>query len=187
MKNLWNALRMLLWLTCLTGLLYPLVVTAAAHVVWRHKARGSLVFLKHKVIGSKLIAQKFEDARYFWPRPSANDYDSLASGGSNLGPTSKVLKEMVETRQKHFAISDISSIPSDLLYASGSGLDPEISPKAARFQIDRIVKARALNASGKKTVEWLVDHYAKRAQAGFLGQPRVNVLMLNLALDEIKP
>lgn len=178
-----NNLRMFLWMTFLLGLVYPLIITAFAHIAVNHKASGSLIIANGKPVGSQLIAQKFENKRYFWPRPSYNDY-SLPSGGSNLGTTSIELKKLVQGRKEYFTtIHGPKKIPSELLYASGSGLDPHLTPEGAIYQIERISQSRGIDP---KKVKELIDKHICWRYMGFLGENCVNVLELNLALDEIK-
>lgn len=191
MNNLWTALRMFLWMTFLTGVAYPFLITGIAQLTMKHKADGGFITSKGKIVGATLIAQKFESPKYFWPRPSAIDYNPLPSGGSNLGPTSAALKKAVADRKaiimKAHGVTDASKIPSELLFASGSGLDPHISPQTAFFQVERIVKSRNLDMNkGKKTVIHLIDKLTEHRFLGFIGQPCVNVLKLNLALDELE-
>lgn len=177
--------RMFLWLTLVTGLLYPLLITAIAQLTMKQKADGHFITVEDKVVGAKLIAQKFESEKYFWPRPSAVDYNPMPSGGSNLGPTSAALKKAVDERREkilQFHHVDKDAIPAELLYASGSGLDPHISLKAAYFQLERVAKARGLE---QKEIKDLVDHLATKPTFGFIGETYVNVLMLNKALDEL--
>lgn len=184
MHTLWQSLKMFLWLTLLTGIIYPLIVTIIAQTAFKHKADGSLLTVNGKVVGSSLIAQKFVDNKYFWPRPSANDYNGLASGGSNLGPTSKVLKKTVAQRKAALikAHGETSKIPSELLFASASGLDPHISVETAYFQSERVAKARGKD---KAAVDALIQKHIIPRQLGFLGNPMVNVLELNIALDQM--
>ena len=162
-----------------TGIAYPLLVTGVSQLVFPAQANGSLVHKGDQIVGSALLAQKFTDARYFWPRPSAVDYATVASGASNQGFTSKKLLDAVNQRRALFG----SQAPSDLLYASGSGLDPQISPEAAAFQITRVSAARGISV---ERLEKLVKSVTEAPQFGFLGQPRVNVLLLNSSLDEVK-
>lgn len=177
---------MFLWLTLLTGVFYPLIVAVIALII--PGAAGSIITRDNKKIGSKLISQKFEANTYFWPRPSAVDYNPLPSGGSNLGPTSKALKEAVAKRKEALAKShnaaNLKEIPSDLLFSSGSGLDPHISPAAALFQAGRVAKARGLK---EEEIIKLVERFTENRSLYLLGEPHVNVLLLNLALDELKP
>lgn len=138
-----TSIKLFLFMTILTGILYPLFITITALLAMPHQSNGSLIRKENKIIGSLLIAQRTTDPRYFWPRPSAIDYDPLRpSGGSNLGPTSQKLKEIVNARQNKIG----KDAPVELLYASGSGLDPHISLKAAYFQIPRIAQARSMDA-----------------------------------------
>lgn len=184
-----RGLRVLLWMMLLTGIVYPLIVTGIAQILFKTKADGDLISAKGKQIGAALIAQKFTEEKYFWPRPSAIDYNPLPSGGSNLGATSAALKKAVDERaaflMKAHGIEDPTKIPSELLFASGSGLDPHISPSAAFFQINRILKARNLEEKiGRESITKLINNLTEKRCLGFIGELRVNVLKLNLALDE---
>jgi K+-transporting ATPase ATPase C chain len=176
-------------LTVLCGVIYPLFITGIAQVAFPEKANGSLIVRDNKVIGSELIGQKFDSIIYFSTRPSVTDYSPLPSGGSNLGPTSSKLKQMVADRTAQFAESNQLSaseiIPSEMLLASASGLDPHISPKAALLQVDRVVKARNMNESQKQELIQLVINVSESPQFGLFGEERVNVLLLNLKLDKI--
>jgi len=178
---------MLLLLTVLTGLIYPLAVTGLVQVFFQDQANGSLIVREGKVVGSKLIGQYFEKPEYFWGRPSATapfPYNAAASGGSNLGPTNPVLLEAVKTRVAALRAVDPGNdltIPVDLVTASGSGLDPHISPAAAQYQIRRVARIRGIDEA---VVRDLVVQHIHGRQLGFLGEPRVNVLLLNLALNE---
>ena len=178
----------LLW-TVVTGLAYPLIVTVLAQLAFKDQANGSLVQRDGKVVGSVWMAQQFQGSNYFWPRPSACTYGSgasglVASGASNLGPTSGQLQTNAMNNAAAFIsgnnLPTNTAVPADMVYASGSGLDPEISPDAAELQIKRVAASRGLNPD---QVRGLVSHFTKPPQLGFLGQPRVNVLLLNLALD----
>jgi len=185
MKKVWNSVRMFLWLTFLTGVVYPLIVTGIAKITMKQKADGGFLSSEGKIVGAMLIAQKFESEKYFWARPSSGDYNPLPSGGSNLGPTSAVLKKAVEERlEKILKVHgvDKDKIPAELLFASGSGLDPHISVAAAYFQIERVAKARGIES---QDIKRLVDHMIIKRGFGFLGELCVNVLMLNKALDEL--
>jgi len=183
------ALMTLLIFTVLTGLVYPLVVTGIAQLVFPHQANGSLIVQNGQAAGSTLIGQAFDDPKYFWGRPSATapyPYNASSSSGSNLGPTNPALLKAVKSRITALRAADSTNnlpIPVDLVTASGSGLDPDISVSAALYQLPRVAKARGLSESAVRT---LVDKYIQDRQLGFLGEPRVNVLELNLALDEIK-
>lgn len=175
--------------TLLTGILYPLVITGIAQVIFPHQANGSLIVKNGQVVGSDLIGQSFDDPRYFWGRLSATapyPYNAASSTGSNLGPTNPALSEEVKRRMAALMAADPTNtapIPVDLVTSSGSGLDPDISVAAALYQVARVAKARGL---GVDVVKALVDRFTQGRQFGLLGEPRVNVLALNLALDEIK-
>ncbi|MGP1630475.1 MAG: potassium-transporting ATPase subunit KdpC [Giesbergeria sp.] len=177
-------------LSLVTGLLYPLAVTGVAQAVFPTQANGSLVQLNGKVVGSELIGQQFSNPRYFWGRPSATSpmpYNAQSSGGSNLGASSPDLKAAVEARVTALRQADPSNtalVPVDLVTASGSGLDPHISAAAARYQLVRVAKSRAV---APDTVVKLLDAHTEVRWFGFFGEPRVNVLRLNMALDETMP
>ena len=183
------ALMLLLIFTVLTGLLYPLVVTGIAQLVFPSQANGSLISSNGQTVGSSLIGQQFDDPKYFWGRISATGpypYNAAASSGSNLGPTNPALLDEVKARIAALKVADPTNtqpIPVDLVTSSGSGLDPNISIAAALYQLPRVAKARGLSEAALRT---LVDKYTQGRQLGFLGEPRVNVLELNLALDGIK-
>lgn len=184
------ALVLLVALHVLTGLVYPLFVTGVAQVVWPGKADGSLIMVDGKERGSALIGQPFSAPGYFWSRPSATSpipYDASASTGSNLGPTNPALLDLVRERAGALRAADPGArgaIPVDLVTASASGLDPDISVAAALYQVPRVAAARHLEADA---VRGLVLARAKGRTLGFIGEPRVNVLELNLALDRLKP
>ena len=186
-QNLITAVRMTIVTTILLGLGYPLLVTGLAHL-WPDKANGQLVKKNGVVVGSRIIAQPFTGAAYFHPRPSAagnNGYDPTNSGGTNFGPTNQKLVDRVESNVATLQAENPGKpIPVDLVTASGSGLDPHISLAAADFQVPRVAKARAMSES---EVAGMVAAHAEGRQFGFLGEPRVNVLELNLALDEKHP
>ncbi len=183
------ALTMLVILTLLTGLAYPLAVTGLAQLFFPDQANGSLIIRDGKVIGSQLIGQYFDKPEYFWPRPSATTpfpYNAAASGGSNLGPTNPALIEAVKARVAALRAADPGNelpIPVDLVTASGSGLDPHISPAAALYQLKRVARTRGLD---ENTVQALVTQHTEGRQFGLLGERRVNVLLLNLALDSLE-
>jgi K+-transporting ATPase ATPase C chain len=190
LKQLAPALRMTVLLTVLTGLIYPAVITGLCQLFFKSKADGSLVTQNGKVIGSSLLGQNFTKPEYFHPRPSAagNDgYDPTASSGSNLGPTSQKLYERVKASADQFRKDNpdyTGVIPADAVTASGSGLDPDISVANAYAQAARVAKARGLTTS---KVEGLVASTIHGRDLGFLGEPRVNVLQLNLDLDRDTP
>jgi len=190
MKNLFRPLIVIfVVLTAITGLAYPAVMTAFGQAAFHNQANGSLIEQNGKVVGSQLIGQQFDAPQYFWGRLSATSpmpYNPQGSSGSNLGPTNPALLDEVKGRLDALkaAGTDMSKpVPVDLVTSSGSGLDPEISPAAAAYQIERVAKARNLAAND---VQALVDRYTVGRQFGVLGEPRVNVLELNLALDEMK-
>jgi K+-transporting ATPase ATPase C chain len=176
----------LVLLTVLTGLLYPAVMTGLAQAIFPDKANGSIITRDGEAVGSELIGQPFDDPRYFWGRLSATGlfaYNAAASSGSNYGPTNPALFEMVQARIDALHAADPennTSIPVDLVTASASGLDPHISPAAAYYQVARVARERKLD---EETVRNLVNEHIEERQLGILGEPRVNVLELNLALD----
>jgi K+-transporting ATPase ATPase C chain len=185
MKTLLTALKFIMLMTVLTGIAYPLLITGIGRLFFARQAEGSLIIDGGKVLGSELIAQKSTDPRYFWPRPSAVDYNPLPSGGSNSGPTSAALRDSVVARRARFLAADGAPIPADLLSASGSGLDPHISPEAAHYQFERVAFARQLDKAQRTALLSLIDKYTETLTFGILGQSRVNVLRLNLALDSL--
>lgn len=180
------ALFMLLIFTVITGVIYPLAVTGIAQVAFPHQSNGSLIVIDGKTYGSELIGQGFDDPKYFWGRPSAAGYNAAASSGSNYGPMNPALLDSVQARVDALKAADPDNtlpIPVDLVTASASGLDPHISVAAALYQVHRVATARGLS---DEAVQSLVDQYTEGRQFGFLGEPRVNVLLLNLALDGIQ-
>lgn len=188
-KQILISIKIFALFTVLCGIAYPLLVTGIAQLAFPEKANGSLIVRDNKVIGSGLIGQKFDSVIYFWSRPSATDYLALPSGGSNLGPTSSKLKQLVDDRAAQFIesnqLSASESIPSEMLYASASGLDPHISPKSALLQVDRIVKVRNLDDSKKQQLLKSISELSEAPQFLFLGENRINVLALNLELDKL--
>lgn len=184
LKELRPALMMFVSLMLITGVVYPLLVTLIAQIVFPVQANGSLIRKDETIIGSALIGQNMnEDPRYFWSRPSAINYNPLPSSGSNLGPISDSLRETVDQRQADFEFSNgLFFTPDHMEFASASGLDPHISPIAARVQTERVAVVRGLE---HEVVNNLVKQCIEQPQLGFLGQPRVNVLLLNLALDRL--
>jgi len=181
-----NALVLLLGLSVVTGILYPLVVTGLAQVLFPARSNGSLIVRDGKPAGSELIGQAFSDPKYFWGRPSATApfaNNAASSIGSNLGPTNPALKEAIKQRVDALRAADpgnAAPVPVDLVTASGSGLDPHISPAAARYQLARVARARGLS---EERVANLLSKATEGRQLGVLGEPRVNVLELNLMLD----
>jgi len=191
---MWNqllpGLRMTLLLTVLTGLVYPGVVTGLCQLLFPSQANGSLIIRNGKVVGSALIGQNFAKPEYLQPRPSAagsDGYDSSASSGSNLGPTSQKLMDRVKGSAEKFRTDNPSfkgNLPADIAMASGSGLDPHVSPASAAIQVERVAAARGVSPD---QVKQLVEQHTEGRDLGFLGEPRVNVLAVNLALDEKFP
>jgi K+-transporting ATPase ATPase C chain len=185
-KNLLIAIWFTLVTTVIFGLIYPLAVTAVAQLLFRDRANGQLIERNGKLVGSRIIGQAFTGPGYFHPRPSAAGpgYDPTASGGSNLAPTNKNLLERVRADvQKLRAENPNAAIPVDLVTTSGSGLDPDISPEAAEFQIPRVATSRNMK---QEDLRALVQKHTKGRDLGFLGEPRVNVLELNLELDSFR-
>jgi len=186
LSQLRPALMVLLLLTLVTGVAYPLLVTGIAQVVFPSQAQGSLIVMDGKVVGSRLIGQPFDDPKYFWSRPSATSPfadNAGSSSGSNLSPTNPDLIKAVQGRVDALRAADpgnTTPVPVDLVTASGSGLDPHISPAAALYQVSRVARVRKVDPAA---VRQLVERHTEGRSLGFLGEPRVNVLALNLALD----
>jgi potassium-transporting ATPase KdpC subunit len=189
MKALLTSLKIFLFFTVLTGIIYPLAVTGIAQVFFPSKANGSLIVSDNKIIGSKLIGQQFDSTIYFSSRPSAVSYNPLPSSGSNLGLTSRKLKKTVDERRNQFiAFNKLDSntvVPSEMLFASASGLDPHITPDAALLQVDRVAKTRGFNDFQKKQLVSLINGLTEKPQLLCLGEERINVLLLNINTDKI--
>jgi potassium-transporting ATPase KdpC subunit len=187
-KSLKQSLLILLTLSVLTGIIYPLLITGAAQVMFPRQANGSLIYRDNKPVGSSLIGQNFDDPKYFWARPSATTpmpYNAASSNASNLGPTNPALADAVRARIAALKAADPDNsapVPVDLVTTSGSGLDPHISPAAAEYQVARVARARGL--SGESVRQLVLSHTEKRT-LGLLGEPRVNVVELNLDLDQL--
>ena len=189
LKELKPAVLMMLVMTIVTGLAYPAVITVLAQLMFPAQANGSMVTVDGRVVGSRLIGQDFKKPEYFHPRPSAagtNGYDPMASGGSNLGPTSARLFDDVRRRVEAYrvenALASDTLVPADAVTTSASGLDPHISPRNAELQIARVARARGISAQRLRT---LIEAHTEPRTFGILGEPRVNVLELNLALDRL--
>lgn len=184
------AIKFLLVMTILTGVIYPFLMTGLAQLIFPARANGSLVMKDGKIAGSELIGQKFDSIIYFWPRPSAIDYNPIPSGASNLGPTSDKLKKLVAERHRLFvtnnSLADTTAIPKEMLFASASGLDPHISPESALLQLNRVVGGRNLDDVQIQKVKQLIKNKTQEPQYFLFGEPRINVFELNLALDSIR-
>ena len=190
MNIIFPCFRLFLVLLFLTGIAYPAAVTIVAQLLFHPQAEGSLIVVNGRLIGSGLLSQKTEDSRYFWPRPSADDYATVSSGASNLGPSSDALKKAIADRAAKLraasGLPDDAPLPDDAITSSASGLDPEISPENARLQLDRVAQARHYSAEQKEKLSRLLDREIQNPQFGFLGESRINVLLLNLATDQLR-
>jgi len=190
MKTLFIALKIFLFFTVLTGIAYPLLVTGIAQTVFPANANGSLIVKDHKTVGSELIGQQFDSTFYFTSRPSSVSYNPLPSGGSNYGLTNRKLKNLVDQRKQQFItfnqLDSLVVVPSEMLFASASGLDPHISAGAARLQVERIAKARNFTIVQKQKLLQILSELTEAPQLLCFGDERINVLLLNLKLDEVK-
>lgn len=190
MRALIISLKTLLLFTVLTGVVYPLIITGLAQVLFPGKANGSLIVEGNKVIGSELIGQKFDSLIYFSSRPSSIGYNPLPSGGSNYGLTSTRLRDLATARKREFTaknkLDSLTVVPSEMVFASASGLDPHISPEAALMQVDRIVQARNFDSEQKQKLENIIITHTEAPQFMCIGEERVNVLWLNLEINKIK-
>lgn len=189
MKTIYITIKYLILMTLLTGLFYPLFIFGIAKIFFPNKSQGSIIEKNGNKIGSLLIGQKFESPAYFHPRPSAIDYQPMPSGASNLGPTSLMLKNVSDSLKKSFIrnnfLPDNTPIPSDVIFASGSGIDPHISPENAFLQFERICKYRNFDNKKKTLFSKVLYRIIETPQYGFLGEPRINVLILNMELDKL--
>ena len=190
MKRISVAFRIFLFFTLLTGIIYPVFVTGMAQIMFPFRANGSLMVKNNQKTGSKLIGQNFDSAIYFTSRPSAVSYNPLPSGGSNYGLTNEKLKNLVTRRQQQFIafnqLDSLTSIPSEMLFASASGLDPHISQMAALLQINRVSKARNFNQAQKQKLIGCILECTEEPQFLIFGEERINVLLLNLTVDKIR-
>lgn len=188
MKNLVISLKIFLFFSLLTGIVYPLVVTGIAQLFFSEKANGSMISIGNTNVGSSLIGQQFSSDIYFSSRPSAISFNPLPSGGSNYGLTnSKLISQVIERKSRFILfnkLDSLSQVPSEMLFASASGLDPHISPEAAQLQVNRIGRARNLNSIQLESLSKTINDLTEKPQLSILGEPRVNVLVLNLELDK---
>lgn len=189
MKTFIISIKAVLMLTIVTGVMYPLLIFGIGKIAFQSQANGSLINKDGKVIGSELIGQTFDSTIYFHSRPSAVSYQPMPSSGSNLGPISLVLQQRVDSLRKAYieynGLPANTNIPSDAIFASGSGIDPHISLENANYQIDRISKARGFDSGKKNKLTELVKKFTEAPQLGFLGEVRINVLKLNIELDKL--
>jgi len=190
MKRLLTGSLFLLMATLLTGIIYPVVVTVFANLFFREKATGSLVTSNGSKIGSVLIGQKFDSLKYFWSRPSSVEYNPMPSGGSNLGPLNPKLREEITRRSESFILGNQllreHNIPAEMIFASGSGLDPHISPEAALIQLKRVAKARGFDQVMENNLAEIIQDLTEGRQYFIFGEPRINVFKLNLMTDSLK-
>jgi K+-transporting ATPase ATPase C chain len=188
MKLFIQSIRQTILWTVIAGVAYPLVMTVLSQLLFHKQAEGSLIVQNGQVVGSELIAQQFTGDKYFWPRPSAGSYATVPSGASNLGPTSQALQSNVTANAAAFRtgnkLAADAPVPADMVFTSASGLDPHISPEAARLQVARVAAAREM---AEDQVKALVEKFVELPQWGIFGEPRVNVLELNVALDDLQP
>ncbi len=188
MKLFLQSIRQTILWTVIVGVAYPLVMTGVAQLLFRQQANGSLIERNGQIVGSALIAQQFTGDKYFWPRPSAGSYATVPSGASNLGPTSQALQSNVTANAAAFRtgnkLAADAPVPADMVFTSASGLDPHISPESARLQVARVAAARGM---AEDQVKALVEKFVEAPQWGIFGEPRVNVLELNVALDDLQP
>ncbi|MCE1164027.1 MAG: potassium-transporting ATPase subunit KdpC [Bacteroidetes bacterium] len=189
MKKLFVSIKLLLAMTLVTGIIYPFIIFAAGRLMFPYKTSGSLIERGGKIIGSELIEQNFDSTIYFHPRPSAVNCNPLPSGGSNLGPTSKQLKNISDSLEAVYVLQNGLDknihAPSDALFSSGSGLDPHISLENARLQSERISNARKFDEDKRKRLNELINSMLEKPQFGILGEPVINVLELNVELDKL--
>jgi K+-transporting ATPase ATPase C chain len=180
---MFNAFKILLFFSLLTGVIYPLVITGMAQLFFSYEANGSLIKVEDKIIGSELIAQKYTQDIYFWPRPSSSDYVAMPSGATNLSPSSSALAEKVNELRKLHTQSPEEFVPSDLISYSASGLDPHLSPQSIFYQVKRVARARNLSPDKLLELDKIINSLIEKRSLGFLGAKRINVLKLNMAID----
>lgn len=189
-KQIIISLKLLLIMTFLTGVIYPVFVTVVSNLIFPFRSQGSLIIAGDKVIGSELLGQNFSDDKYFQPRPSQIGYNPLPSGASNYGPTSKTLQDSINQRRTAYIqnnqLSPDTKIPEDALFSSGSGVDPHISLENVKLQFVRVTKTRNFDEDKKAKLWGLINILNENPQFGILGEERINVLLLNLTLDSIK-
>ncbi len=190
MKTVFVSIKIFLVFTVIAGILYPLLVTGIAQLIFPEKANGSLIIRDNKTVGSALIGQKFDSCIYFTSRPSATNYNPLPSGGSNYSLTNKKLINLVAERGRNFkadnSLDSLAEIPSEMLFASASGLDPHISPDAALLQVKRISEARNFSESQTRKLQQLIKDQMESSSIFWFGRQRINVLLLNLELEKIR-
>jgi K+-transporting ATPase ATPase C chain len=190
MRSVIKALKTFVIFTALTGVVYPMLITGLSQVMFPRKANGSLIKIGNRIIGSELVGQQFDSIKYFSSRPSAINYNPLPSGATNYGLTNAKLRDIVYKRNNQFIsvnnLDSLTIVPSEMLFASASGLDPHISPEAAFLQVERIVHARNFNSALEQNLKQLIKNQTEAPQLLFLGKERVNVLLLNLEVDKIK-
>jgi K+-transporting ATPase ATPase C chain len=189
MKQIWNTCLLLLTLSFVTGILYPVCITAVAHIFFQKQATGSLLRIHGNVVGSQLLGQNFTNNKYFWPRPSAVRYNPLPSGASNLSPVNLALRDSVDHRRNVFANAnhiDPKEVAPDMIFSSGSGLDPHISPLAARQQVERVCASRNYGNVERNKVYTLVNELLEGPQWGIFGEYRISIVALNKGLDSLE-
>jgi K+-transporting ATPase ATPase C chain len=188
-KNLIISLKLLLYLTIITGIIYPVAMTLISNAVYPNKSTGSMIESDGKIIGSELIGQSFDSTIYFQPRPSPISYNPMPSSGTNQGPTNAVLKDSVEQRRKRYieinGLNEGTPVPEDAIFASASGVDPHISVENAVLQSKRIAKSRNFNEEKSAKLRELINRLIEKPQFGILGEQRINVLLLNIELDKL--
>lgn len=189
-KNLIISLKLLLYLTIITGIIYPVAMTLISNLIFPKQSQGSMITVTEgKIIGSELIGQNFSDEKYFLTRPSAISYNPFPSGGTNQGPTNAILKDSVEQRRKRYLtinyLPEDTHVPEDAIFASASGVDPHISIENANLQSNRIAKARNFDENKRIKLKELINRLIEKPQFGILGEERINVLNLNIQLDKL--